>query len=330
MRTMIIGGLLFIVGMTWANPGMADTGIIRGVVVNGSRDQKPTGGVQVALRARIQGELTVVEETTTDTLGRFQFEELPVDAEIQYSPGANRGEVHYPGPRLRLTPGNATSNVKIVVYESSPEPNPLVIRQHDIIVRPSTGAMEITESMVIENRSNFCYVGQATTVADRVVTLRLSIPPDFERVTFEKEFFGRRFLLIDGKLLTGIPWPPGERQLEFTYVVPNNNSYAQWHRAVDLPCSHVRLTVLTSKPDEIRCNLETVRSASDGEVSFANSGSTLPAGHEIRLQVGRVPVPMMVYGRWAALAVLGALVCGTTVFVIRPRRSSKGKPSSRL
>jgi hypothetical protein len=327
LRTVITCVLLFHAWMTWAKPTMADSGIIRGAVVNGSRSQLPVEGAQVALRARIQGQFTVVEETTTDSRGRFLFEELPVDPDIQYIPGANQGQVHYPGPRLRLTTENTTANVKIVVYDSAPDPNPLVIRQHNILVQPNTGATEVTESMIIDNPSKFCYVGQSAAGSDRVVTLRLSIPSDFERVTCEKEFFGRHFLLIDGRLLTGIPWPPGKRVLEFTYVLPNEKRPAVWRRSLDLPCSHLQLTVNTNKPGDIRCNLEAQRTTSDGAVTFSTTGTLLPTGREIRVQLGSSPIPMMVYGRWTALAVLGALVCGASVYMIRPKRSSKGKPS---
>ncbi len=322
LRAAIICLPLFHAWMVWAEPVMADVGIIRGVVVNGSRNQLPIENTTIALRAKIQGQFTVVEETTSNSQGRFLFEELPVDAEIQYIPGANQGEVHYPGPRLKLTPENATADVRIVVYESIPEPNPLIIRQHDIVVKTNAGSIEVTESMVIENPSTYCYVGQTTAGPDRVVTLRLSIPPDFEKVTFDKEFFGRRFLLIDGKLLTGIPWPPGKRQLKFTYVVPNDKSYADWHRNVDLPCSRVRLTVLTDKPDHVRCNLEAECTVSDDAVTFAAIDSTLPVGREILLQVGQVPVPMMVYGRWVALTVLLTLVCGVSALLLRPKQTS--------
>ena len=328
-RTVIIGLLLFHTWMTWAKPAMADSGIIRGVVVNGSRNQLPMEDAQVALRARIQGQFTLVEETTTDSQGRFLFEKLPVDAEIQYIPGANQDEVHYPGPRLRLSTEKATANVKIVVHDSAADPNPLVIRQHDILVQPSTGAIEVTETLVIDNPSKFCYVGQSMDGPDRVVTLRLSIPPDFQRVTFEKEFFGRHFLLIDGKLLTGIPWPPGKRELKFSYVLPNEKRPTVCRRSVDLPCSHLQLTVNTDKPEDVRCNLEAQRTTSDGVVTFSTTGTLLPTGREIRLQLGSSPIPMMVYGRWTALAVLGVLVCGTSVFMIRPKRSGNGKPSSR-
>ena len=185
----VIGALLIGVCLSWTSPAMADHGVIRGVAVNGSRDQLPMGGTAVILRARLQGQFVAIQETTTDSRGTFRFEGLPVDPEIQYIAGANQGEVHYPGPRLRLTSDNAQADVRIVVHESVAEPNPLVIRQHDILVQLRAGALEVTETLLIDNPSNVCYVGQSAAEADRVVTLRLSIPPDFERITFEKEFF---------------------------------------------------------------------------------------------------------------------------------------------
>ena len=300
-----------------ASPSMAEVGAIRGTVVNGSLGNTPIAGAQVALRARTEGQFIVVEETTADTTGCFEFVELPVDAGIQYIAGANLDDVHYPGPRLELTSENATGNVKIVVYESSPEPNPLVIRQHDIVVRPTAGVLEVEETMLIDNPSAFCYVGLATAQPDHAVTLKLSIPSDFKKVTFEKEFFGRRFVLINEKLQTGIPWPPGQRQLKFTYVTPNNHRDAVWKRGVDLPCENVRLTVISDQPDNVQCNFDSVRSVADGAVTFTAAKPISAARKQIQVQIGRVPTPMIVYGRWAASVLLITLVGGTSYFYHR-------------
>ena len=301
----------------------ADKGTIRGLVVNGSRDRFAVSGIEVALRARLRGEFAIARVTTTDSRGRFQFENLPLDADIQYVPGASHGEVHYPGPRLRLTDENQNAQVQIVVYEPSMEPNPLVMEQHDIIVRPRPGVLEVTESMVIGNPSTMSFVGRPTQGSDRIGTLQLAIPSNFERVTFEKEFYGRRFLLVNGKLSTGIPWPPGRRRLKFTYVLPKDEGSIAWQRPVDLPCSLVRLTVLTDNPGEVRCNLEAQRSTTDTQVTFTTAGLILPAGEEIHLQMGPTAVPMMVYGRWAALTLLGVLICGTGVCLHRTRQAGR-------
>ncbi len=303
------------------SPAFANTGSIRGTILNGSHNQQPMENAQVVLRAQLQRQFLVIEETTTDAAGMFQFDELPVEDGIQYIPGANQGEVHYPSQPVLLTREKQTADVTIVAYESATEPNPLLIHEHEIDVHPTPGALEFTESMIIENPSKFSYVGQANDKPDRVVTFRLSIPQDFEKVTFEKEFFGRRFLLVDGKLLTGIPWPPGKRRLKFTYVIPNDSNKAHWRRTVDLPCSEMRLTVNTDNPANVWCNLDSSRSITGESVTYTTSGSTLPVGHEIELQIGELSTSLMAYGRWTALAILVAIVGGTSFLLSRQEKS---------
>ena len=69
-------------------------------------------------------------------------------------------------------------------------PNPLVLKKMDIAIRPETGLLRVTESLLLDNPSHTCYVGQATHDNTDLVTLQLSIPPDFERTTFDQEFLG--------------------------------------------------------------------------------------------------------------------------------------------
>ena len=69
----------------------------------------------------------------------------------------------------------------------------------------------MTETMLIANRSLYTYVGAAAEAATPPITLRLSIPSEFTKVTFDKEFFGRQFQLINGAIVTQIPWTPGQR-----------------------------------------------------------------------------------------------------------------------
>ena len=250
----------------------------------------------------------------------FEFENLPLIAGIQYVPGANHEEIHYPGPRLRFTDEKQNARVKLVIYEPSNGSNPLVFEQHDITVRLSSGVLEVTESMLIHNPSNKSFIGESAPGSEQRGTLQLAIPSHFERITFAKEFYGRRFALVEQKLWTDIPWPPGTRRLEFTYVLPHDQSPVVWLRPLDLPCSLLRLTVLTDKPDEVLCNLEAERSTTNHQVTYITTAMTLSAGQEIHLHMGPSPYPMIVYGRWVAVSLLGALLCGTGVCLYRGAR----------
>jgi hypothetical protein len=180
--------------------------------------------------------------------------------------------------------------------------------------------MKVTESLLVANPSSTCFIGRPAHEGGEPVTLRMAIPPDFEQTTFHEEFFGRRFSVIHNRLVTGIPWPPGKRQLSFTYTIVNDKSYRTWQRALDLPCFGVHVTVCTHAPDEVSCNLERLQLHGRREVCFASTGATLPAGHVVRLELGHLPLPMMVYGRWTALTALAALICRGGFVLVRRRR----------
>ena len=140
------------------------------------------------------------------------------------------------------------------------EPCPLIIRRQRISLYPEPGLLRVVESLLIDNPSSCCYVGAAIADNTAPVTLRLAIPETFTTVTFDEEFFGRRFSLRSGMLGTGIPWTPGSRELKFSYVLPNNLRSYVWQRLLDVPCEDLRVEVHGETPDEVACNLPASRS----------------------------------------------------------------------
>jgi len=291
-------------------------------VVNASGRRAPAAGAEVVLRVKVDGQFMIAAETIADAEGKFRFAPLPIRPDLEYLPGANQDDVHYPGKRIRLTRESPHVHVELLVYDAVAGPNPLVARRYEIVVRPEPGALRVTETILVDNPTSTCYVGEAAEGVEPV-TLELAIPPDFDRTTFNKEFFGRRFSLADGRLVTGIPWPPGEKELTFTYILRNEERCRSWERPLDLPCSHVRLSVLTDKPEEVSSNLKPGSSRLRGEKVFQSEGRTLPVGHVLRLEMGRLPVPWMVYGRWIALVALVGLIAGVSVVTLGRRGSSQ-------
>lgn len=193
-------------------------------------------------------------------------------------------------------------------------------RSHEIVVQPEPGGLVVTETILVANPTSECYVGRSEQEGQDPVTMNLAISPDFLRATFHQEFFGRRFSTVGDKLATSIPWQPGTRELKFTYILPNEQGRRKLERPLDLPCSHVRLRVRALKPEEVICNLRRPAGEHGGEVVFESGHQTLPAGHVIRLELGALPVPWAVYGRWLATAVLVGLVGIAGRLAIRDRR----------
>jgi hypothetical protein len=288
-------------------------GSISGVVVNASRDLVPVAGAEVILRVKLEGEFVIAAEGVADEQGRFVFDDIPADADYFYMPGANLDGIHYPGPRISLSAQTPHARVKLVVHETVADPSPLVLRRHNITLYPETNALKVTETLLIENPSAQTYVGRPSREGGRAATLRLAIPSDFRRTTFQEEFYGRQFTLIDGQLVTDIPWTPGQRELAFTYVLPNAERHRVWQRPLDLPCDHLQIQVYTDTPDEVLCNLSRAASQTIGSVTFESTGQALAAGHLIHLQLGRLPISLSTYARWIALAVLGGLIAMSVI-----------------
>jgi hypothetical protein len=317
------------IGMLLLAQPQPGEGSIGGLVLNASRGNASVESAEVLLRVQIDGEFVVVDQTTADREGLFRFDGLPLDQGLVYLPGANRDGIHYPGPRIRLSPDQPRANVILKVQDPITEPNPLIIRDWDLVVAPQPGALHVDETLIIDNPEQRTYVGETPEGGAEPVTLQLGIASDFERVTFDKEYYGRQFALINGKLATGIPWTPGRHELRFSYVVRNEARQRIWSRPLDLPCRQVRLTVRTTEPDDVTCNLGPGSSRREGEVTFESGGQDLPAGFLIRLELSRLPVSPMVYLRWIILALLALVVAGTSLALRRSGRAQDRTGASR-
>ncbi len=156
------------------------------------------------------------------TRGHFIFYDLPDKPGLVFVPGANRGGVHYPGPRLRFLDLATKSPVELTVYDAVQSPSPLIAERFDLEMVVKSGVVEITETFLVDNPTRTTFVGQHNGMFS--TTLSLSIPDGFERVTFADEFHGRRFQIIDGRVVTDIPWTPGKRQLKYSYKLPIEES----------------------------------------------------------------------------------------------------------
>jgi hypothetical protein len=300
-------------------PGFQSPGdaIIQGVVVNGSKGASPVAGAEVVLLAGKDNQFQHVASTTTDQNGCFVFDQrhLTPSPELVYRPGANWEGVHYPGPRLQLDPRAASPRVQLTVHDAVASPCPLIAEVHEIDIRVNPGVLEVTEIVVVDNPSSTTYIGANKPDAPKTAptTLSLSIPEGVSHVTFNKEFDGRNFKLVNGRLDTTVPWPPGKRQLAFLYQLPAENHQLLFKRSLDLPCLHARVSVAGKGSQELTCNLPKVTAPDQAPIGFESAGETLPSGYTIQLQMRKLSIAWMVYARWAAIVLLGALLAATTM-----------------
>jgi len=323
----MFGYLLVAVALGIGQPPAAPR--LEGIVVDATHGGKPLADAEVILRGGLDGTWLAVGRTVTDQNGRFTFYDLPIEPNLIYMPGVNRGGVHYPGPRILAAQVADEPAVTVTTYEAVGEPNPLTAERYDIDVSIKTGVIEVTETILICNPTATTYVG-TPGVGMFATTLSLSIPGGFERVTFSDEFHGRRFHVIDNKVVTDVPWTPGKRELIFTYHLPVEQSQSSFERTLDLPCSNLRLRVHGAASAAMSCNLPRAAGADQGTTVYESTGKMLAAGHQIQLRFGSLPMPWLKYGKWAAAIILCCAVL-TTVSVRRRRtvreRRKRGVPS---
>jgi hypothetical protein len=303
-------------------PNSDDTGVIEGTVVNGSQANSPLTGAKVVLRASHHGAWVATAETTTDDQGKFRFEQVPVARDVIYLPGANHEGIHYPGQRVTIDGRQPVRTQRVVVYETVAETSPLVAERHEIDIRPEAGALIVTETMTVKNPSLHSYVGTDSPDGQATATLRLSIPSEFEKVTFEREFFGRQFQLNKEKLETQIPWTPGVRELKFTYRLPLEHRHWLFRRPLDLPTEQLRVCVHGGQLEDVTCNLASAGTFQGDGVAFESEKTTLPSGHAIELRFGNLPVSWTKQARWIALSVLVVLMLAASVLMWRRRGTS--------
>jgi hypothetical protein len=291
--------------------------------VNGTHGKQPLEGVEVILRAGADGELVPVAETKTDRYGKFVFHDVPLDPTLVYLPGASSGGVHYPGQRVRVGPDDPIAHETVVVYDAISAPCPLAAKRHEIDVTIEGQALKITETLLISNPTQTTYVGQSMGTGPPV-TFWLTIPKNFDRVTFDKEFFGRRFLVVDHLPITDVPWRPGDQELRFTYRVPLEESAGQFRRPLDLPSSNVCVRVHGLNGRQASCNL-TRSDGADGQLAFAATGEPLARGFSVELEIASLPLPWMRFARGGSVIVL-AVLATATVAIPRLRRRLSGQP----
>jgi hypothetical protein len=303
-----------------------DGTVIRGFVVNGSRDGAPAVGAKVVLLAGRDNQLVRIADTTTDEKGTFIFDRLPATAspDVEYVVGAQWEGVHYSGPRFRIASDRGPTTVKITVHDAVTSPSPLIAEFHEIDIQIDNGTMKVTEIISVYNPGSKTYVGTADSESTEKgpTTLSLSIPDGVSHVTFNKEYDARNFEFRDGRMATSVPWPPGKRQLAFVYRLPVESHAFRFQRALDLPCRQARVAVAGLGSEELTCNLPGLPAKDGGPIGFVSNGDILPAGHVLQLQMKSSSTLGTDDTRWLALAILGGLVSLTILFILYRRRAA--------
>jgi hypothetical protein len=319
--------------------GAAETGAIRGRVVNESTGE-PQPGVRVTLTsARDDGSGGREMTATTDDRGRYFFDDLPTGDDRFYAVDARYDDGLFAGGVVRLP--SDTSRPPVIdstlrVWDTTTDPKAIVIRRDSIFVVPSDDGVGVIEAVVVANVADDAYIGRGLAMgADKdgeVASLGFAIPPTAELPpvpVVESDIDFPSLVETSFGFAATVAIPPGQWRVVYSYQVPGEGGVYDLSR----PALYPTLEVGVYAGDPLSIDGGRVAPAGTRDVrgttyDLYSSDETLEAGDALDM----VAVAEASAGNLLAIgAGVAAVIVAAGVLVLlirrRSRRATEPEPS---
>jgi len=189
-------------------------GTISGQVINGTEGGGSVGGTVVSLLVYVDGLLSDTRTAVSDSEGKFEF--VNINMEHTYLVSASYMDVDYYYPVV-FEPGETVAYVEVGVCDTTTSDDNIRVGLTRKIVDFDDENLSVTEVYWLMNDGDRTYVG-----TDGV----LFFPLPQGAYSFEApEELMIDYQLLDGDMVTYlVSFPPGERQLIYSYKLPGGDS----------------------------------------------------------------------------------------------------------
>ena len=214
-RLIIILVILLVSGLPvhFLAQGTAE-GVISGQVVNDTEEGSSVTEIEVTLITYINDVMTETRTTITDREGKFQFDN--VATEHQYLVSAKYMGVDYYYP-VTFNPEETKQSVKVFVCDTTASDETIRVRLAHTIINVEEESLSVTEVFWLVNEGDRTYVG-----LDGVLVFTL--PAGVSEFEAPQELMPDYLFLDDNRLTYIVPFPPGERQLVYSYRLAKPSS----------------------------------------------------------------------------------------------------------
>lgn len=224
MRALVVLAAGLVV-LTMAPAGAADTGVIEGVVIDGSTEE-PVEGAEVTLTiGRAGGDTEAISETTGND-GSFRFPDLATGDDVIYALDAIYEGGLFTGRALTIpsdTEEQPVIDTKLRVWETTTDPEVIIVARNDLFVTEGRdGQAGVIESYQLTNTSDRAYIGRGGGGQDSP-SLGFALP---EGAQAESVQVIDSALDLPGLVRTDFGFgittaiPPGSFAITFGYAVP--------------------------------------------------------------------------------------------------------------
>lgn len=324
--TALAGTVLALSGGTVA---AAETGTIRGKVVDASTGMRWQGVTVNLISATSSGSDVIEREAVTDSKGRYLFKALPTGDDRFYALDARYDGGLFAGRPVSLPTGTGVSPVidtTIKVWSTTSDPSVIRVTRDNVFAAPSEGDVGIIESVTFVNSSERAYIGRGASSGDARgpgATLGFPLPPDGEQesVTIVDSTLDIPQLLpTDYGFATTIAIPPGENRITFSYRVGGVVGSYQMSRSALYPMDG--MSFLAVDPLQV----DSPRLIRDGEVML--EGKLYSRWSAEQPIAAGDPIPLVVTAEaglepWllAGVALLVVAVIAGSALAVRRRRT---------
>jgi len=219
----IIGNLLIVLFVFLA-PQIATAqespgGVINGEVVNGTEGRGIEAGKQVSMLIYQDGDLVETKTTETDNEGKFQFAAVSTKPGYEYMMHINYAGVnYYAGEWTVFGDGETIESAVVNVCEPTTSDEFIKITHAHRIIVFEEGRLDISDSFSFSNYGDRTYIGnEDQSTQDNNAILIFSLPDQAEA---GMEFFENYISLGNNTFADPLPFPPGDRQLDYSYKMP--------------------------------------------------------------------------------------------------------------
>ncbi|MFC2070084.1 carboxypeptidase-like regulatory domain-containing protein [Chloroflexota bacterium] len=209
---MVIFSFLALPGVAYAQE--ANQGTVEGQVINGTEGGGSVAGLEITLITYVDNAVDATRAETTDSDGKFRFDNITIG--YQHLVSANYMGVHYYNPVV-FEVDEITAYVEVGVCDTTDSDEMIRVQLSHTIIYVEEDSIKITEMFWFVNDGDRTYTG-----TDGVLIFTLPEgAADFEA---PQELLSDYQFLDNNRLFYLVPFPPGERQLVFSFNLAKPDS----------------------------------------------------------------------------------------------------------
>ena len=322
MRLLVaILAIFFIFGQpSLAMAEESDDGIIDGQLILQTGNGDSLAEVDVILVFFTDEMVKETRTTQTDAQGKFKFTGLSTDREYMVLVYYGGIDYYYP---LVFGAGETRIPIEVSVCDTTTSDERIRVILAHVIIYAAEESVSVTEVLLLVNDGDRTYVGaKEATAVEKQGSLIFTLPEGASDFDAPPELMQDYMFLDNNKVADTVPFPPGERQLVYSYKLAKEvSSDFILNLVIDYPTDRIEVMV---KGADIEVSSPQLRpeepvDSDTGERFMHLSGENLLRGDTVEISLsilpggGRVVSPIV----WFIAAVV---ILGISIYVVRRKK----------